>query len=79
MSFLTEEEQHRFKNDEQCENCEEEFSTLCGNVRIHFHFYCRFRSVICNVCNLKRQNQKCIPIITHNSCNYDSHFIIRQI
>lgn len=48
-------------------------------VKDHCHLTGKFRSVLCNDCNLKRQNQKYLPVVIHGSSNYDSHFIVRQI
>lgn len=79
MSPLTHDEQERFENATHCESCNEEFSMLCQPVRDHCHLSGKFRSVLCNKCNLKRQRQKFIPVFIHGSSNYDSHFIVQQL
>lgn len=79
MHPLTEEEQERFLSATCCESCQSEFSLLNRPVRDHSHVTGAFRAVLCFECNLKRQEQRFIPVFIHNSSNYDSHFIIRKL
>lgn len=79
MSPLTDEERQRFRNATNCELCESEFTLLNPPVRDHCHFTGKFRNVLCNSCNLKRQSQKFLPVFMHGSSNYDNHFIVREL
>lgn len=76
---MTKEDKTRFKSATQCEMCHCEFTMLNRPVRDHCHLTGKFKSVLCNSCNLRRQNQKFVPVFIHASSNYDSHFIIRQL
>ena len=69
----------KFKLATHCELCDKEFTLLYPKVRDHCHLTGQFRATLCNTCNLKRQQQKFVPIFIHGSSNYDSHFIIRQL
>lgn len=79
MNPLTEEQLIRIRNTTHCESCNTIFSTMCPPVRDHCHLTGEFRSVLCNTCNLKRQNQKYLPVFIHGSSSYDSHFIVQQL
>ena len=79
MSPLTEEQKSRFDNATHCEACNSEFTLINVPVRDHCHLTGQFRSVLCNSCNLQRQNQKFLPVYIHGSSHYDSHFIVRQL
>lgn len=62
-----------------CESCSREFTMIYTPVKDHCHLTGKFRSLLCNDCNLTRQNQKYLPVVIHGSSNYDSHFIVRQL
>lgn len=79
MLPLTIAEQDRVKNASQCEMCQKLFTSTVKPHRDHCHLTGRFRSVLCKHCNLRRQNQKNLPIFIHGTANYDSHFIVRQL
>lgn len=79
MIPLTHEEQFRFNNATHCESCNSEFTLIDAPVKDHCHFSGKFRSVLCNTCNLQRQSQKFIPVYLHGSSKYDNHFIIKQL
>lgn len=79
MLPLTVEEQQRVNSAEKCETCNREFTMTWPPVRDHDHLTGKLRSILCNSCNLKRQNQKFLPVVIHGSSNYDSHFIVRQL
>ncbi|XP_046665974.1 uncharacterized protein LOC124357906 [Homalodisca vitripennis] len=80
MLPLTQEEKERVKSTTHCECCNSEFTeTFNQPCKDHCHLSGRFRSVLCYACNLKRQNQKFLPVVIHGSSNYDSHFIIKNL
>lgn len=79
MIPMTTEEQDRFDNATNCESCNCRFTLIDTPVRDHCHFTGRFRSVLCNSCNLNRQSQKFIPVYLHGSSKYDNHFIIKEL
>ena len=76
---MTKQDKIKFKSATHCEMCKREFTLIYRPVKDHCHFSGRFRAALCNDCNLKRQNQKFIPVFIHASSNYDSHFIVRQL
>lgn len=79
MLPLTIEEQNRVNLATHCEFCNTEFSMIDYAVKDHCHLTGKFRNVLCNTCNLKRKNQRYLPVFLHGSSNYDSHFIVRQL
>ncbi|XP_054261608.1 uncharacterized protein LOC128985776 isoform X1 [Macrosteles quadrilineatus] len=79
MLPLTDEDKVKISNCKFCELCNVEFSAMCLPIRDHCHLSGKFRSVLCNNCNLKRQDQKFLPIFLHGSSNYDSHFLVKQL
>lgn len=79
MLPLTSEENSRVKNTTNCEMCNRLFTSTWTKQRDHCHLTGKFRSVLCQPCNLSRQTQKFIPVFIHGSSNYDSHFIVRQL
>ena len=76
---MTRDDKMKFKSVTHCEMCNKEFTLLYPKVRDHCHLTGQFRSTLCNTCNLKRQQQKFVPVFIHGSSNYDSHFIVRQL
>uniref|UniRef100_A0A1B6FKH9 C2H2-type domain-containing protein n=1 Tax=Cuerna arida TaxID=1464854 RepID=A0A1B6FKH9_9HEMI len=80
MLPLTQEEKDRIKLTTHCKCCHSEFTeTFNQPCKDHCHLTGRFRSVLCYSYNLKRQNQKYLPVVIHGSSNYDSHFIIKHL
>lgn len=76
---MTKQDKIKYKSTTHCEMCKREFTLFYRPVRDHCHITGRYRSALCNNCNLRRQNQKFVPIFIHASSNYDSHFIVRQL
>ena len=48
-------------------------------VRDHCHYVEEYRDAHHTICYLKYSVPKEIPIAFHNGCNYDYHFIIREL
>ena len=48
-------------------------------VKDHFHYTCKYRGTVHSICNLKFNVPNEIPVVFHNSSNYDYHFIIKQL
>lgn len=79
MKPLTDEQKAYIKNCSNCEMCESDFTMINSPVKDHCHYTGNFRSLLCNDCNLRRQNQKYLNVVIHNSSNYDNHFLIKQL
>lgn len=76
---MTKQDKIKFKAATHCEMCNREFTMFYRPVKDHCHLSGLYRAALCNDCNLKRQNQKFVPVFIHGSSNYDSYFIIRQL
>ena len=48
-------------------------------VRNHCHYTGEYRGTSQSICNLKYIVPKKRPIAFHNQCNYDYHFIIKEL
>ena len=48
-------------------------------VRDHCHYTVEYRGAVHSIWNLKYSVPKIIPIVFHNECNYDYHFIIKEL
>ncbi|XP_075210257.1 uncharacterized protein LOC142317586 [Lycorma delicatula] len=68
-----------FESVVRCQMCDVRFSSQIRPVRDHCHITGRYRAALCNKCNLQRSNKTFIPVFIHNSSNYDSHFIVREL
>lgn len=79
MLPLTIEEQILVRTARNCEMCEKPFTSTVRPHRDHCHLTGRFRSVLCKHCNLRRQEQRNLPVFIHGTSNYDSHFIVKQL
>ncbi|XP_050535022.1 uncharacterized protein LOC126902042 [Daktulosphaira vitifoliae] len=79
MTALTPEEQLRFDTTKNCKLCSIRFTDKVKKVKDHNHWTARFRSVLCNKCNLQRRPPAFMPVIIHGLSNYDSHMIIPEL
>ena len=87
MDLLTEEEKESYKNQELCHICDKEFCTDNNNdeykkmrkVRDHCHYTGKYRGAAHSKCNLEYKIVKEIPVLFHNGCVYDYHFIIKYL
>ena len=81
MKLLTKEQQESYENAKICYICKEKFENKYlkdkkyPKVRDHCQYTAEYRSVAHSTCNLKYSAPKRIPIVFHNGCNYDYHFI----
>ena len=79
---MTEVDEQHFKTMDGCHICGEKYTDKDVRIRDHCHITGRFRGSAHQECNLKLrikpENLK-IPVIFHNLCGYDSHFIMQQI
>ena len=48
-------------------------------VKDHCHYAGKYRGAAHNICNLRYKIPKEIPIVFHNGCTYDYHFIIKEL
>ena len=86
MIPLTKEENKSYREQEKCHICEEKFCiekddknyTNRKKVKDHCHYTGNFRGAAHNICNLKYNVPKELPIITHNA-SYDTHFMLNQL
>ena len=83
--LLTKEQQEIYENAKIYYICREKFEDkhvkdkkYC-KVRDHFHYTCEYRGAAHNICNLKYNVPKEIPIVFHNGPNYDYHFIVKEL
>ena len=79
---MTEDDEQRFRTMDGCHICGEKYTDKDVPVRDHCHITGKFRGSAHQECNLKlriKPEDIKIPVIFHNLCGYDSHFIMQQI
>ena len=84
MMPMTEEENKFYKKQNICYIFKKEFSTDDDNkryhkVRDHCHYTRKFSGTAHSICNLRYKTPKEFPVVFHNGCTYDYHFIINQL
>ena len=82
MIPLTTEEKVYHNKQKICYICKKEFSNKekkSYKVRDHCHYTGKYRGAAHNICNLTYKVPKEIPIVFHNGCIYDYHFIIKEL
>ena len=65
-----------------CYICKKEFNKNDEKnykVRDHCHYTGKHTGAAHNICNLRYKIPKEIPIVFHNGCTYDYHFIIKEL
>ena len=82
MIPLTTEEKIYHNKQKICYICKKEFNNNDKKnykVRDHCHYTSKYRGAAHNICNLRYNVLKEIPIVFHNSFIYDYHFIIKEL
>ena len=54
-------------------------NTNYRKVKDHSHYTSKYRGAAHSICNLKFNVPNEIPVVFHNSSNYDHHFIIQEL
>ena len=67
MILLTNEENKSYRKQKVCYICKEEFSIDDDKVRDHGHYTGKYRGAAHNICNLRYQTPKEIPVVFRNS------------
>ena len=85
---LTNKEIKSYEKQKVCYICEKKFCDdknkkseydLYHKVRDHCHYTGKFRGAAHNICNLRYNIPKKIPIVFHNGSTYDYHFVIKKL
>ena len=81
MISLTTGEKVHYNKQKVCYICKKEFHDNDNNkkqqkVRDHCHYTGKYRGAAHNICNLRYKVPKEIPVVFHNGCTYDYHFIV---
>ena len=88
MIPLTDKEIRSYEKQNVCHRCRKNFCfdeneknkfKLYQKVRDHCHYTRKYRGTAHNICNLRYNIPKEIPVIFHNCSTYDDHFIINQL
>ena len=82
MISLTIKEEIYHNKQKICYICKKEFDTndkKSYKVRDHCHYTGKYRGAAHNICNSRYKIPKEIPIVFHNGCTYDYHFIIKEL
>ena len=81
MIPLTNEGNKSYEKQKVCYKCKKEFSTDKNANRYHkvrdsLRYTGKYRVAAHSICNLRYKTPKEIPVVLHNVCTYDYHFII---
>ena len=83
MIELSEEEHFRHYIEDKCFISKKpSFEDAKNNhikVRDHCHYTGKYRGAAHKICNLMYNTPREIPVIFHNGCSYDYHFIIKGL
>ena len=76
---ITVAEEMEFKQSDSCHICGIKYKPCDVRVRDHCHITSKYRGSAHQKCNINYKLTEKIPVIFHNLCGYDSHFIIQEI
>ena len=76
---ITAEEEMKFKQADECHICRKKYDPTDVRVRDHCHINGKYRGSAHQKCNINYKLTEKIPVIFHNLCGYDSHFIMQEI
>ena len=79
---MTQTDKIHFANTNTCHICDRPIlkNDILGHKTMdHSHTKKSYLGPAHNICNLKRRERFCIPVIAHNSINYDQHFVLSEL
>ena len=76
---MIKEDEEKFQKADECHICNKKYNETDVRVRDHCHITGKYRGSAHKDCNLNFQISDKIPVIFHNLCGYDSHFIMQEI
>ena len=84
MIPLTKKEEKKYNKQKVCYICKKRLSNDDSNktyhkARDHCHCTGKYRGAAHDICNLRYKIPKKIPVVFHNGCTYDYHFIIKKL
>ena len=84
MKPLTKKEKKMQNKQKVCYICKKRFSTDNSNKKYHkakdhCHYTGKYRGADHDLCNLRYEIPKEIPVVFHNGFTYDYHFIIKEL
>ena len=79
MIPLTKKEEKKHNKQEACHICKKRFPTNDNNKIDHCHYTGKYRGAAHDICNLRYEIPKEIPVVFHNGSTYDYHFIIKEL
>ena len=82
MVSLTTEEKIHYNKQKICYICKKEFNNnnkKQQKVKDHCHYTGKYRGASHNICNLRYEVPKEIPVVFRNGSTYDYHFIIKEL
>ena len=84
MIALTKKEEKINNKQKICYICKKRFSTNDNNkkhhkVRDHCHYTGKYRGAAHDICNLRYEIPKEVPLVFYNGYAYDYHFIIKVL
>ena len=82
MISLTTKEEIDHSKQRICYICKKEFDNNDKKhykVRDHCHYTGKYRGAAHNICNLRYEVPREVPVVFHNGSTYDYHFIIKEL
>ena len=79
---LTKEEKINYNKEKICYICKKEFNMSDKKhhkVRDHCHYTGKYRGAAHDICNLRYEVPKEIPVVFHIGSTYEYHFIIKEL